>query len=620
MMSKRKAGSTEERLPNPSPSGETGPRTGLRAPFFGKAKALSCALALVISFLVASMVLAQTGGGYDLSWWTVDGGGATISGGGYTLSGTAGQPEPGPTLSGGDHTLLSGFWPGGGEAPACDVPLTGVSLSGPSSGQTGQTLTFTASPQPGNATAPVNYTWSSDGLISGQGTASATYRWTGAGSKSVQVTARNCGQQDFSDSQTVDVSAPGDGTCADPLPILCGQQLTGDTSGRANNLSTYSCSPWDESGPETIYTFTLAAGNNYTVSAQLSELSVDLDVFLLAAGGCDAGQCLTTDSFGSSTATAGNVAPGTYYVAVDGYQGVAGTYTLSLTCTPAVLCDHPLTGVSLSGPSSGQTGQTLTFTASPQPGNATAPVNYTWSSDGLISGQGTASATYRWTGAGSKSVQVTARNCGQQDFSDSQTVAISTPCPKPVVGVSVTGPGSGYTNADYAFAASVDPGDATTPITYTWSSHGLVSGQDTANATYRWTTTGDHTISVSVENCGGSATDQHTITLSEQPSCPNPIAGVTISGPTSGDTDVDLVFTASVQPSNATTPVDYVWSSDGLVSGQSTASATYRWNQAGDYQITVSASNCGGSKNDSHDIQIGGTYVYLPLVVRNYSE
>ena len=33
--------------------------------------------------------LAQTAGGYDLTWWTVDGGGGTVSGGGYALMGTA---------------------------------------------------------------------------------------------------------------------------------------------------------------------------------------------------------------------------------------------------------------------------------------------------------------------------------------------------------------------------------------------------------------------------------------------------------------------------------------------------------------------------------------------------
>ena len=69
--------------------------------------------ATCLLFLIAVPVLAQSGGGYDLSWWTVDGGGGTSStGGGYSLGGTAGQPDAG-VLSGGVYALAGGFWRGG---------------------------------------------------------------------------------------------------------------------------------------------------------------------------------------------------------------------------------------------------------------------------------------------------------------------------------------------------------------------------------------------------------------------------------------------------------------------------------------------------------------------------
>ena len=71
------------------------------------------ALLLVSALLVAaSVALAQTGGGYDLTWSTVDGGGGMFSmGGSYELGGTIGQPDAG-TLSGGSYTLEGGFWGG----------------------------------------------------------------------------------------------------------------------------------------------------------------------------------------------------------------------------------------------------------------------------------------------------------------------------------------------------------------------------------------------------------------------------------------------------------------------------------------------------------------------------
>ncbi len=73
-------------------------------------------IAVLLLLLVAVPVLAQSGGGYDLTWSTVDGGGGTFStGDGYSLGGTAGQPDA-DLLTGGVYTLTGGFWPGG--APA----------------------------------------------------------------------------------------------------------------------------------------------------------------------------------------------------------------------------------------------------------------------------------------------------------------------------------------------------------------------------------------------------------------------------------------------------------------------------------------------------------------------
>jgi hypothetical protein len=70
-------------------------------------------LALAAILLLGSVALAQSGGGYDLSWNTVDGGGYTFSAGGdYTLGGTIGQPDAGE-LSGGSYIFGGGFWGGG---------------------------------------------------------------------------------------------------------------------------------------------------------------------------------------------------------------------------------------------------------------------------------------------------------------------------------------------------------------------------------------------------------------------------------------------------------------------------------------------------------------------------
>ncbi len=72
---------------------------------------------LTVCLLLLSPALAQSGGPYQLTWSTIDGGGGRSSGGPYTLTGTIGQPDA-AWSSGGDYELLGGFWPGG---PLCFV-------------------------------------------------------------------------------------------------------------------------------------------------------------------------------------------------------------------------------------------------------------------------------------------------------------------------------------------------------------------------------------------------------------------------------------------------------------------------------------------------------------------
>lgn len=77
------------------------------------AVAIICVLLLTVVTLFArdsAPVTAQSGGGYDLTWSTIDGGGLTFAtGGNFSLGGTIGQADAG-TLAGGGYTLIGGFW------------------------------------------------------------------------------------------------------------------------------------------------------------------------------------------------------------------------------------------------------------------------------------------------------------------------------------------------------------------------------------------------------------------------------------------------------------------------------------------------------------------------------
>jgi len=78
-------------------------------------------LVSVALLLLAGVALAN--GVYEIPWFTADGGGGTWSeGGGFSLGGTIGQPDAG-ALSGGEYTLLGGFWAGSGPGNFSYLPV-----------------------------------------------------------------------------------------------------------------------------------------------------------------------------------------------------------------------------------------------------------------------------------------------------------------------------------------------------------------------------------------------------------------------------------------------------------------------------------------------------------------
>ena len=74
-----------------------------------KALLIGSVIAGLALVLLGGYALAQTGGGFDLSWNVTAGGGGDASGGVYSVSGTAGQPAI-AMVSGGAYELCAGFW------------------------------------------------------------------------------------------------------------------------------------------------------------------------------------------------------------------------------------------------------------------------------------------------------------------------------------------------------------------------------------------------------------------------------------------------------------------------------------------------------------------------------
>jgi len=74
---------------------------------------------LTISILNWAYVYAQSGGQYDLSWWTIDAGGVSFAQSGrWSLGSTVGQPDASEYLTGSRFELRGGFWYPQGCTPA----------------------------------------------------------------------------------------------------------------------------------------------------------------------------------------------------------------------------------------------------------------------------------------------------------------------------------------------------------------------------------------------------------------------------------------------------------------------------------------------------------------------
>ncbi len=113
--------------------------------------------------------------------------------------------------------------------------------------------------------------------------------------------------------------------CCQPGP---GCVIPGDTTNKPNNAKYYgdgSGPPtWPYTGGEDVYIVDITKQGNMEI--RLDALSVDLDIFLL--WGPHPVSLLAWDDRMISR----SLAPGRYYVVVDGYNGYRGPYTLTLIC------------------------------------------------------------------------------------------------------------------------------------------------------------------------------------------------------------------------------------------------------------------------------------------------
>src|SRR5437870_9737110 len=88
--------------------------------------------AILVALLAGLVCVSAARAQYDLSWHTIDGGGAMSStGGAFELAGTIGQPDASSfavPMAGGSFELVGGFWPAAASACTCPGDLNGDNL------------------------------------------------------------------------------------------------------------------------------------------------------------------------------------------------------------------------------------------------------------------------------------------------------------------------------------------------------------------------------------------------------------------------------------------------------------------------------------------------------------
>ena len=169
--------------------------------------------------------------------------------------------------------------------------------------------------------------------------------------------------------------------------------------------------------------------------------------------------------------------------------------------------------VTITGPTIGEPNVAYTFTIIVDPVDVALPITYTIEHTDLatpiVASMNTRAIYLKnrlWTTTGTKVITVTATNAVGSAMGV-YTITITEGGAIPITGVEISGPTAGLVDTAYTFTATVQPPDASTPITYTWTP-APDSGQGTAYATYTWAVAATQQITVTAEN-GGSATDSH---------------------------------------------------------------------------------------------------------------
>ncbi|MCA0453051.1 MAG: PKD domain-containing protein [Chloroflexi bacterium] len=276
----------------------------------------------------------------------------------------------------------------------------------------------------------------------------------------------------------------------------------------------------------------------------------------------------------------------------------ANTYTAKLTVTNSAGSNSSQQTVTVT---TAPVAPVASFTANPTSGNAPLTVTfvstsvgdfntYAWSftdSNGTPLGTAdTANTSFLFQNAGTYTVTLTVSGLGGSDTSDPQTITVNAAPVAPVASFTAD-PTAGDAPLTVNFT-STSTGDG---LTYAWDFGDGTTSAD-ANPSHEYAQAGQYNVTLTVTNAGGSNTSApQTITVNAAPVAP--VASFT-ADPTAGDAPLTVNFTSTSTGDGLT----YAWDfGDGMTSAD--ANPSHEYAQAGQYNVTLTVTNAGGSNTSA---------------------
>jgi PKD repeat protein len=430
-----------------------------------------------------------------------------------------------------------------------------ASLSAPTSGTAGQGLSFTASatdPSPVDTAAGFSYSWSFGDGTTASG-ASVSHAYTAAGTYTVMVTATDKDGGAGSASASVVVAA------AQQAPPLQASITGVPVSGHS---------------PE---------GSAVTLGAKVSGGAAGADGYAWSV--TKNGAAFAAGTGASFTFTPDDNA--TYQIALTVTDSAGHTATAG----QGLVVDNVPPTASLSAPSSGLTGQALSFTASatdPSAVDTAAGFTYTWSFGDGTTASG-AAASHAYTSAGTYTVTVTATDKDGGTGGATTSVVVASPLQASVAGL----PASGHSPEGASVTVNAQVTGGAGAESYSWSvtKNGAAFAAGTgASFTFTPDDNAAYQVTLKVTDAAGA-----TATASQGLTVDNVPPTASLSAPASGTTGQALSFSATATDPS---PVDaasltYSWSfGDGTTA--SGAAVSHAFAVVGTYTVTVTATDKDG--------------------------